>query len=106
MVLSVSDLDGVDTESSGDVDGRSHEVQSQVDAAAAAARRLVQQLATRRRLLLRVLRYLVAAEVKHAQRLDVLPAARAPRQAQRAMHAGAQCNSEVESQPVLVGFRR
>ena len=100
MVLSVSDLDSVDTESSGDVDGRSHEVQSQVDAAAA-ARRLVQQLATRRRLLLRVLRYLVAAEVKHAQRLDVLPAARAPRQAQRAMHAGAQCNSEVESQPVL-----
>ena len=100
----MSDLDGVDTESSGDVDGRSHEVQSQVDAAAAAAaaRRLVQQLATRRRLLLRVLRYLVAAEVKHAQRLDVLrSAARAPRQAQRAMHAGAQCNSEVESQPVL-----
>ena len=83
----MSDLDGVDTESSGDVDGRSHEVQSQVDAAAA-ARRLVQQLATRRRLLLRVLRYLVAAEVKHAQRLDVLrSAARAPRQAQRAMHA-------------------
>ena len=97
----MSDLDGVDTESSGDVDGRSHEVQSQVDAAAV-ARRLVQQLATRRRLLLRVLRYLVAAEVKHAQRLDVLrSAARAPRQAQRAMHAGAQCNSEVESQPVL-----
>ena len=86
MVLSVSDLDGVDTESSGDVDGRSHEVQSQVDAAAA-ARRLVQQLATRRRLLLRVLRYLVAAEVKHAQRLDVLRSARAPRQAERAMHA-------------------
>jgi len=59
----------VDAVPSGQVDGEAHEVQAQINIAVS---RLVQQLTTDRRPFLRILRYLVAAQVKHPQRLNVL----------------------------------
>ena len=72
-VVSRTDLDGVDAEASGNVDGVPEEVKSQSDAGVR-RRGPVEQVSTDGRLVQGFVRHLVTAEMKHAQRLDVLRA--------------------------------